>query len=301
MLQHAQRVMQTKVNMFPAPQPISVERKHFGQLNRHPYVVSPKADGERFLLVVLNGQSVLINRAFEETDIKFKFKKDAYQGTVLDVEKISDFKGNTRILVFDAYQVNGEIIKDVCLDERLDKASRLVKGILKTAKDPIKIEMKPVFGREDLVQVVKKDFGYETDGLIFTPKDEPARIGTHEHMFKWKPLEKNTVDFQVVPSTRMHDCHQEMIDGYDLYVQEHGKKICEARVHRDLVEPHWQPIMDAGKDQLVILECEYIQGNPNFWRPIGIRRDKTMPNARRTFQRTLVNIDEDIQWQEFQI
>jgi len=299
MLHHAQQVMQTKPHMFPAPQPISVERIHFGQLNSHPYVVSPKADGERFLLVALGDRSVLINRGFEETDIKFKFKKDAYQGTVLDVEKITDFKGNTRILVFDAYQVSGEIIKHVSLDERLEKASRLVKGILKTAKDPIKIEMKPVFGREDLVEVVKKDFGYETDGLIFTPKDEPARVGTHETMFKWKPLEKNTVDFQVVPSTRMHDCRQEMIYGYDLYVQEHGKKICEARVPRELVEPHWRPIMDTGKDHCLILECEYIQDEVNFWRPIGIRRDKMMPNARRTFQRTLVNIEEDIQWQEF--
>ena len=291
--------MQTKPHMFPAPHPISVERRHFGQLNSHPYVVSPKADGERFLLVALGDRSVLINRAFEETDIKFKFKKDAYQGTVLDVEKITDFKGSTRILVFDAYQVNGEIIKDKGLDERLERATALVKSVLKTSKDPLKIEMKPVFERDELEKAMKTDFGYETDGLIFTPKDEPARVGTHETMFKWKPLEKNTVDFQVVPSTRMHDCRQEMIYGYDLYVQEHGKKICEARVPQDLVEPHWRPIMDAGKDHCLILECEYIQGEVNFWRPIGIRRDKTMPNARRTFQRTLVNIEEDIQWKEF--
>ena len=294
MLHHAQQVMQTKPHMFPAPQPISVERRHFGQLNSHPYVVSPKADGERFLLVTLGDRSVLINRAFEETDIKFRFKKNAFEGTILDVEKI----GN-RILVFDAYQVNGEIIKDKGLDERLERATSLVKSVLKTSKDPLKIEMKPVFERNELEKAIKTDFGYETDGLIFTPKDEPARVGTHETMFKWKPLEKNTVDFQVVPSTRMHDCRQEMIYGYDLYVQEHGKKICEGRLPQDFVEPHWRPIMDAGKDHCLILECEYIQGEVNFWRPIGIRRDKTMPNARRTFQRTLVNIEEDIQWKEF--
>ena len=294
MLQHTQQVMRTKPHMFPAPSPISVERRHFDQLNSHPYVVSPKADGERFLLVTLGDRSVLINRAFEETDIKFRFKKNAFEGTILDVEKI----GN-RILVFDAYQVNGEIIKDKGLDERLDRATALVKSVLKTSKDPFKIEMKPVFERDELEKAMNTDFGYETDGLIFTPKDEPARVGTHETMFKWKPLEKNTVDFQVVPSTRMHDCRQEMIYGYDLYVQEHGKKICEARVLQDLVEPHWRPIMDAGKDHCLILECEYIQGEVNFWRPIGIRRDKTMPNAGRTFQRTLVNIEEDIQWKEF--
>jgi len=280
--------MQTKPHMFPAPQPISVERRHFGQLNSHPYVVSPKADGERFLLVALGDRSVLINRAFEETDIKFRFKKDAFEGTILDVEKIGK-----RILVFDAYQVNGEIIKNKDLDERLEMATSLVKSVLKTSKDPLKIEMKPVFERNELEKAIKTDFGYETDGLIFTPKDEPARVGTHETMFKWKPLEKNTVDFQVVPSIR------EMEYGYDLYVQERGKLLCEARVPQDLVEPHWKPIMDAGKDHCLILECEYIQGEVNFWRPIGIRRDKTMPNARRTFQRTLVNIEEDIQWNEF--
>jgi hypothetical protein len=286
--------MQTKSHMFPAPQPISVERRHFGQLNSHPYVVSPKADGERFLMVALGDRSVLINRAFEETDIKFRFKKNAFEGSVLDVEKI----GN-RILVFDAYQVNGEIIKDRGLDERLERTTALVKSVLKTSKDLLKLEMKPVFERDELEKAINTDFGYDTDGLIFTPKDEPARVGTHETMFKWKPLEKNTVDFQVVPSTRMHDCRQEMIYGYDLYVQEHGKKICEARVPQELVEPHWRTVMDAGKDHCLILECEYIQGDVNFWRPIGIRRDKTMPNARRTFQRTLVNIEEDIQWKEF--
>jgi ATP-dependent DNA ligase len=294
MLHHAQQVMQTKPHMFPAPQPISVERIHFGQLNSHPYVVSPKADGERFLLVALGDRSVLINRGFEETDIKFRFKKNAFEGTILDVEKI----GN-RILVFDAYQVNGDIIKDRGLDERLERATALVKSVLKTSKDPFKLEMKPVFERDELEKAIKSDFGYETDGLIFTPKDEPARVGTHETMFKWKPLEKNTVDFQVVPSTRMHDCRQEMIYGYDLYVQERGKKICEGRLPQDLVEPHWRPIMDSGKDHCLILECEYIQGEVNFWRPIGIRRDKMMPNSRRTFQRTLVNIEEDIQWKEF--
>jgi ATP-dependent DNA ligase len=288
MLRHVQQVMRTKPHMFPAPQPISIERRHFAQLNSHPYVVSPKADGERFLLVVLGSKSVLINRAFEETDIKFRFKKDAHEGTILDVERIGK-----KILVFDAYQVNGEVIKDRHLEERLHKASIMVKGILKTSKDPFKIEMKPVFERNDVDKAITTDFGYETDGLIFTPKDEPARVGTHETMFKWKPLEKNTVDFQVVPSIRA------MVYGYDLYVQEHGKLLCEARVPHDLVEPHWKPIMDAGKDHCLILECEYIQGEVNFWRPIGIRRDKTMPNARRTFQRTLVNIEEDIQWNEF--
>jgi mRNA guanylyltransferase len=36
-----------------------------------------------------------------------------------------------------------------------------------------------------------------------------------------------------------------------------------------------------------------------WWKPIKVRTDKTHPNNRRTFYRTLVNIKEDIKMSEF--
>jgi hypothetical protein len=40
-------------NYFPGPQPISIERKHFGILNRNTYVVCEKTDGIRHALLAV--------------------------------------------------------------------------------------------------------------------------------------------------------------------------------------------------------------------------------------------------------
>jgi hypothetical protein len=40
---------------------------------------------------------------------------------------------------------------------------------------------------------------HENDGLIFTIKAAPYYPGSCEHIFKWKPMHLNTIDFNVVP------------------------------------------------------------------------------------------------------
>jgi hypothetical protein len=132
------------------------------------------------------------------------------------------------------------------------------------------------------------------DGLVFTPVNEPVRIGTHETMFKWKPKEKNTVDFLMkkepsweVPGT---------VGGplaWRLYVQEKGKLVFESEVAMDLMNEPW---FEEG----AIVECEFVDdGKRMWWRPLKRRTDKTHPNGRRTFYRTIVNIREDIKMKEF--
>ena len=50
----------------------------------------------------------------------------------------------------------------------------------------------------------------------------------------------------------------------------------------------------------MIVECKYITDDtPMWWMPILERTDKTHPNNRRTFYRTLVNIKEDIKMSDF--
>lgn len=298
MTTHLHKVLRFREGVFPGPQPISIERRHFSLLEKGEYVVSPKADGQRYLLVVKDDVSVLINRAFEEEPISFRFKRDAKSGTILDVERVN----NGKILVFDAYQVNGTVVKDLSLTERLSHAENVVKGILKTSKDKVRIEMKPVFPRKDVEKAIFGDFDYETDGLIFTPVKEPIRSGTHETMFKWKPKNKNTVDFKFVPSVKLHDCKGYFEKGFDQYVQDRGNLIMEGRLPISLAPKQFLDLMERGDREVVIMECEYIHDKENvsnYWRPIIHRKDKTFPNSRRTFQRTLVNIEEDIQWQEF--
>jgi hypothetical protein len=122
----------------------------------------------------------------------------------------------------------------------------------------------------------------KVDGLVFTPVREMVKIGTHETMFKWKPKEKNTVDFLV----RRDD------EGiWRLYVQEKGKLMMESTL-----PPVDIPWLRDG----MIVECEFMENDvPMWWRPIMERKDKTYPNNRRTFYRTIVNIREDIKMKDF--
>ena len=284
-------IMGVSGTIFPGPSPISIERKHMRHLNNADYVVSPKADGERFLLSVKDNRSVLINRLMNEFSIEFRYRMDARMGTILDVEMVKDRRGNTLMLVFDCYEAHGKSLRDSPLGERLLAAENIVKGILKTKRDKVKIDMKPVFSLKSLAFAVNNDFGYVTDGLIFTPKHEPARCGTHNTLFKWKPLHLNTVDFLITPRQSMDEY------GYDLGVQEKGSIFKAGWLPLRLVDPSWRIHLDHGG----IFECKYVQGDQgNFWYPIIHRVDKQKPNGKYTYQRTLVNIDEDIQWKEFE-
>ena len=106
---------------------------------------------------------------------------------------------------------------------------------------------------------------------MFTPVDEPVRSGTHETMFKWKPKDRITIDF--------------LVRGKDLYLQERGQLYKESEIHGN----HSYP-------DDTILECAYGELG---WSPVKVRTDKTHPNNRRTFLRTLINLKENIGYEEF--
>jgi hypothetical protein len=119
-------------------------------------------------------------------------------------------------------------------------------------------------------------FPWVTDGLVFTPVPDPIRMGTHETLFKWKPRDRITIDFLVR-------------NGRELFVQDRGTEYKEAELHRGQGSPY----PDGS-----ILECGY---GDLGWEVEKIRTDKTYPNNRRTYFRTLVNIRENIQLAEFAV
>tara|TARA_B100001540_G_scaffold283163_1_gene274484 strand:+ start:135 stop:608 length:474 start_codon:yes stop_codon:yes gene_type:complete len=133
------------------------------------------------------------------------------------------------------------------------------------------------------------------DGLVFTPVNEPVRIGTHETMFKWKPLEKNTVDFLMKkePSRETPGFKPGPL-AWRLYIQEKGKLYFESEIPLNRIPD--EPWFEDG----AIVECMYMTWEePMWWKPLKRRRDKTHPNNRRTFYRTIVNIKENIKMKEF--
>jgi len=275
-------------NFFPGPQPVSIERRHFELLSSSaPYVVCEKTDGVRHVLLakMFDGKKVcvLINRAFHMTLLPLTLPKKAYEGsgTVLDGELVqSKSKPNKKLfMVYDAVCVGGGVgnVRSGTLIDRLTVADReVVSKIMRLEKDTVIVAVKKFYDAKTQVRqlVEGTHFDYETDGIVFTPANDPVKVGTHDTMFKWKPLEQNTIDF--------------LVRGGTLYLQEKGQLFREG----ELVGEE-NPLLVDEK----IVECQFVEIGK--WKLIGVRTDKTYPNSRFTYYRTLVNIKEDIKISEF--
>lgn len=272
---------------FPGPQPISIEFKHFPILRNNDYVVCEKTDGVRHMMVALmyegKKQCVFVNRNFQMFSVPLHFKKSIFDGTILDGELCGD-----TFLVYDAVMVEGKIIGHENFLGRLDHMERVTKGIIGLKSDRVKVRLKKFhimkefkYFMNEYLPTVKEPI----DGLVFTPVNEQVLMGTHETMFKWKPKEKNTIDFLAKVDDR---------GVWRLYVQEKGKLYMEGEIPADKVAI--TPLLEDG----AILECMYMENDtPMWWKPLLKREDKNYPNNRRTFYRTLVNIKEDIKMNEF--
>lgn len=269
---------------FPGPQPISIERKHFNTLKTNEYIVCEKTDGVRncLLLFNFNGKkvSLLVNRALDLIMCTTNFMSDVYSGTILDGELV-----DKSFWVYDAV-----VVKNVnCMNEnfldRYEKICKIFEKKMPALPNNLKVNYKtfyPLYDFKTFLEEHIPSVPYKIDGLIFTPVNEPVKIGTHETLFKWKPLEKNTIDFQLKFERNI----------WRLYLQEKGKLFYESEIPLDKNESWF-------KDDMIV-ECEYhTWDEPMWWKPINVRNDKTHPNNRRTFFRTLVNIRENIEITEF--
>jgi len=219
--------------------------------------------------------TVLVNRAFAMTPVSTMIPR----GTILDGELVELKAGGTRpvFLVYDSVVVKGTDVRRQPLTARLEAARNLLKSVVRSTKDPFEIRVKTMIPLKDFATGLPPldSFPWVTDGLVFTPVHDPIRMGTHETMFKWKPRDRITIDFLVR-------------NGRELFVQDRGTEYKEAELHR----PQTQQFPDGS-----ILECGY---GDLGWTVEKIRTDKTYPNNRRTYFRTLVNLREDIQLAEFE-
>tara|TARA_B110000285_G_scaffold219240_1_gene269613 strand:- start:1729 stop:2658 length:930 start_codon:yes stop_codon:yes gene_type:complete len=282
---------------FPGPQPISIEHKHFPILKGGDYMVCEKTDGERHMMVALTYEGkkkcLFVNRAFAMFEVPINLKKSAYDGTILDGEL---YEGT--LMVYDAILVAGESVWNKNLLERLEASKSLMRSIIYMKSDTYRLKCKTFHHMRDFAMFMDEylpKINQKIDGLVFTPVNEPIRIGTHETMFKWKPKEKNTVDFLMKREpSRETPGFNAGIPTWRLYVQEKGKMYFESEIPHNRIED--KPWFEDG----AIVECMYVTWEePMWWKPLKRRTDKTHPNNRRTFYRTIVNIKENIQMKEF--
>jgi hypothetical protein len=109
--------------------------------------------------------------------------------------------------------------------------------------------------------------------LFSHPVNEPIRIGTHETMFKWKPQEKNTVDFLMKKRTfRRNPGFKAGPPAWRLYVQEKGNYFLKVKFHSI------GSTMNLGLRMVRSLNV-YVHPweEPMWWKPLKRRTDKTHP------------------------
>ena len=211
------------------PKPITLEKSNLNNPDDYGavsilrnYVVTEKADGERVLIYINNVGRVFIIRSslkVEETGIIAK--KDAYNslidGEYIDCHKRKDGSSKNLIATFDIYYQNEEQLTSLPLIGDNSRNSRMIKlrDFMDVSKCNVEYVVKVHRYSDKILNDCKEildnpqNFPYDIDGLIFTPAklavysfypSLPVPItqnNSWERLFKWKPMEQNTIDFLV--------------------------------------------------------------------------------------------------------
>ena len=208
--------------------PVTMMRRHISPRNPHNilkgYTVTNKADGERSGLYISRDKRVLkITPSGKIVWTGITAKTDNHIGDFIDGEYISD---KNLFCIFDVYRYRKKDVRSLPLmtseDELVSSPEKSRLGCAKMFIEdlktefthqpstmPIRIETKLFLSgdgsvmEENIRTILKEDFGYETDGLIFTPKSSPVapdndrKKNTWLRVYKWKPADQNSIDFLV--------------------------------------------------------------------------------------------------------
>lgn len=267
---------------FPGPNPVSLDRSHFGALASQAYVACEKTDGVRMLLVCCRVDGVNLVALVDRAHAWYVFPvrrvpKAMFQGSLLDGE----LAWNKRLsaweyLVFDAVCVSGIPVLECRLSVRLAAAARALEAYTASPQDPASVRLKrfvPCTQPADVQALVAAAReSYDVDGLILTPAAAPVVYGRHMGMFKLKSGSQHTVDFLVGRN------------GQDLLVFDHGRHVRVASLAPNAYAK-------AGG----ILEC-VPSASAEHWDVVGVRTDKSTANDMFTYRKTLLNIREALTW-----
>ena len=270
-----------KVPRLPGPNPVSIERKDFEKLKTKGYVIAEKTDGVRFIMMFtrLFGFKVctIIDRSMAAYLVPLKaIPRVLFQGTIFDGELTVDKHGRKCFILFDAVVVSGVTVSQLDLGARLVAMRRGLKDFKVHSNDPLELRLKSWSELSDVnaakAKIAEASNIYHTDGVILVSKEDPVFYGRNFDFFKLKPRGTHTVDFIVMD-------HVGTIGVYD------------SRSKRDLAIGKVSGNYPIG----AIVECEIVN---NVWNVVCVRIDKKQSNDILTYEKTLLNIRENIQVDE---
>eukprot|EP00794_Sanderia_malayensis_P011972 gene11972-13209_t len=274
---------------FPGCQPVSMDRNNISYLAQKPYKVSWKADGTRYLMLIMGqGETYLFDRdnsGFSAPGLTFPQRKNLdghITDTLVDGELVMDKEGDNfhpRFLIYDIIRFQGQEVGKTDLDRRflcIDKEiigprNQLAQeGKLNKINEPFSIRRKDFYNLEHAQWIMDKLYPkilHETDGLILQPLKDPYVCGQCQFVLKWKPTEINSVDFQLqIKTVKQEGCLPEKVGA--LFVQSLDVPFATIRVTPEL--KHYDKR---------IIECSW---TGKEWKFMRLREDKSFPNAYKT-------------------
>ena len=317
---------------FPGSQPVSLARDNMDTISRHEYHVTWKADGTRYMVLLMRDGTYLIDRKFEIRRVTMRFPAplkthgvSVHNATLLDgemvVDDIAPGRQRRRFLAYDCVALHGERLGERAFVDRLAAVQRHVvdpRNVFLTeagksraydfTKEPFSVRVKdftPLAGTENFIRSFIPKLCHECDGLIFQPSRSRYESGTMDTLLKWKFTHLNSVDFRLKLSLR---------DGRAiLYVGASGGDVVAVNepsgefAMRDAEDIDtaggFDPDVASDGTKLAdldgkIVECTWDKrggvANAGAWKYLRVRTDKDAPNFVTVYRHTLASILDDI-------
>ena len=301
--------------------PVSLEKSHFDNIRKYPYAITEKNNGERFILFFLSKTLYAISRSLNF--YKLYEDKNERKSFAFDCEFIYS---SNEFIVLDCLLVNGIYVGNSFLfgmNGRLKLAMDFLSSLNfsmpyyeddKKKLHMIKTTVKNFYHFNDIEKFMEKykmnANNNKIDGIILIPINYPIIYGRNVKLYKWK--KDHTIDFL---------CKYGKYDTVELYVQNVHQSVNNAQnanqnlnVTNDLIKI--QEIDDFKKFKHIfntdikfknifdkieyekngykkIVECFY-EYESKLWIPKMERTDKTIPNNIKTYERTLISVNENI-------
>lgn len=325
---------------FPGAQPVSFSSRHLQQLQKADYYVCEKTDGIRCLMYYARGDPdsdtpeihYLIDRKNEYRyvpGLHFPLPDDdTFQSfhvdTLVDGELVNDTydDGTTQLkyLVFDCMVLDGQSLMHRTLDKRLAYFKEKVlkpyramyekfpqekqhrKFVVEDKSTQFSYGIEMMF--REIIPRVKRLHG--NDGLIFTCRSTPYKIGTDENILKWKPPSENTIDFRMrLEFPLIEPDSEDEADGivepysdYDAMPIFHLFVLHNAGEYRVFSEmfvtpSEWEDLktLQVPLDDTIV-EC--YQDMESRWRFMRLRTDKSDANHISTVEKVLESIQDHV-------
>lgn len=253
---------------------------------------------------------------FPQLDDCHKVHTDTIIDGELVVENIDD-RQELVFFAFDLLTYQGQDIRKKDLPRRLSTLKEMfLKPLHKFLRQnpdqkrqsPFRIEMKRMelgYGIEMMYRDIIPKLNHGNDGLIFTSLKARYTSGTDTTLLKWKPAEKNSVDFLLKLKYNILDNGKEDVasmPNFELYAY-HGGTTYRFFAFMSVSETDFARMKKAGERrgglQDAIVECN--RDKDGHWRFMGVRDDKPRGNSISVIYNILQSIEDGVSMQDLQV